>query len=46
MTVLCDCDYCKYNKDGICNHFNGRIQIDGAGECDSYIDKEDDNESE
>lgn len=46
MTIYCECKTCKYNDDGICNNFNDRIQINGAAECDSYIEKDDNNESE
>ena len=46
MTVMCDCDYCIHNDDGICKNFNGRIEINGAAECDSYIEKDDDDDSD
>lgn len=46
MTIYCECKSCKYNDDGICEHFNGIVQLDDNGECASRIEKDDDYESE
>lgn len=46
MTFQCECNSCKYNDDGICEHFSGIVKLDDNGECASRIEKDDDYESE
>ena len=45
MTIYCECKSCKYNDAGICEYFNGIIQLDDNGECASRIEKDEDDES-
>lgn len=46
MTVYCECETCKYNDNYTCSNFNGIVYLDDDGNCESRIEKDDNNESE